>query len=168
MLPVSIVIPTYGRGSLLARFLATYVNQDCAEIIIVDDGSEPPAADVIPSLPRVCVIRNRKRMQQPVSRMIGVAAASQRFVFFGEDDAYLSPGHVRALYEQLKSDTADVVATTWISTSKFDEDVGSRYEEARTMDDLVDLRRIDFWGWKRPLRPLTVPWLHTLALMPKS
>jgi GT2 family glycosyltransferase len=170
-LPVTIVIPSYGRGGLLARFLPTYLAQDCAEIVIVDDAS-PTSIEmevrgqvrVEHERTRIVFVRNEKRTQQPHARMIGAHRASQPFIFFGEDDAYLAPGLVASLWRCVAAGDCDMCCGPWIMT----RDVDSRErpsDTAATAEELVDTKLVGFRGPKQPTRPIRVPFLHSLALM---
>lgn len=170
-LPVTIVIPSYGRGGLLARFLPTYLAQDCAEIVIVDDASPASIESEVRGQVRVerestriVFVRNEKREQQPRARMIGVHRASQPLIFFGEDDAYLQPGLVASLWRYVAAGECDMCCGPWIVTRDVDTR-GRPSETAATAEELVDTKLIGFRGPKQPTRPIRVPFLHSLALM---
>jgi GT2 family glycosyltransferase len=170
-LPVTIVIPSFGRGGLLARFLPTYLAQDCAEIVVVDDASPTSIEEEIrgrirvePESTSVVFVRNEEREQQPRARMTGVHTASQPLIFFGEDDAYLEPGLVASLWRYVSAGECDMCCGPWIVT----RDVDTRdqpSETAATAEDLVDTTLMGFRRAKRPTRPIRVPFLHSLALM---
>jgi glycosyltransferase involved in cell wall biosynthesis len=173
-LPVSVVIPTYNRAALLARMLPTYLKQDCREIVVVDDCSVPPVQEFLPSgqllgasSTRVRVIRNSRRRQQPVSRMEGVRACREPYVFFGEDDVALAEGHIPTLFRALQMSGADGVASYCLLTTRFDPDPGSlqNLPRSNSWKDFVNLADVTFRTTHRIDFPLPVPWLHTWALL---
>jgi GT2 family glycosyltransferase len=173
-LPVTIVIPSYGRGGLLARFLPTYLAQDCAEVVIVDDASPTSIEMEIRSQlrveherTRIVFVRNEKREQQPRARMIGVHRASQQLIFFGEDDAYLEPGLVASLWRYVVAGECDMCCGPWVMTLDVDTR-GRPSETAATAEELVDTTLIGVRGPKQPTRPIRVPFLHSLALMSRD
>jgi GT2 family glycosyltransferase len=170
-LPVTIVIPSYGRGRLLARFLPTYLAQDCAEIVIVDDASPTSIEtevrgqlEVEPERTRIVFVRHDTRRQQPQARMTGVQRASQQLIFFGEDDAYLEPGLVSSLCRYVVAAECDMCCGPWISTLEVDAR-GRPSETAATAEELVDMKVVGLRAPKQPTRPIQVPILHSLALM---
>jgi len=176
-LPVSIVIPTFNRATLLVEFLPSYLAEDCSEVIVVDDSSSPPVESALSRLPPgisgrcpIRVIRNTSRLQQPASRMVGVRAASQPYIFFGEDDAFLTPGHIHALFHYVSKGEADIVASYWPSTVSAQPDLSvlSRMPEASSPGDFVNLVDITMRTDHRITRPIPVFFLHTLALMPRD
>jgi len=92
---VSIIIPTHDRPLALARAAVSALRQthNDIEVIVVDDGSEPPVdperggfAD-----PRLIVLRNDRAMGGAAARNRGLAAATGRWVTFLDDDDALAP-----------------------------------------------------------------------------
>lgn len=178
MLPISIVIPTYNRVSLLMLCLPTYISQNCAEIIIVDDASSPPVIDLLYEKKifslvgdgNIRVVRNDRRCQQPRSRMIGVEHSSQPYVFFGEDDAYLSDNHITTLWNYLQAGIADIVAGPWLTTQVIQDmtSAAQRAPVAFSLNDVIDMKDFRIFTHRIPAKPIRVPFLHTLALMSKK
>lgn len=94
---LSIVIPTHNRPSLLPRALRSALAScpDDGEIIVVDDASDPPAADSLANLadPRLRLIVNPGPHGASAARNFGVAAARGDLVLFLDDDDELLPGY---------------------------------------------------------------------------
>jgi GT2 family glycosyltransferase len=88
---ISVVIPTRGRGEKLHESVRRFAQQDFEatgiQIIVVDDGSEPPVPDSLgEGLPaRVIVIRQEPR-GPAAARNRGIAAAGGDLIVFAGDD----------------------------------------------------------------------------------
>jgi len=93
---VSVVIPLYDRQALGERALRSAREQDVAgmEIIVVDDGSNPPfrlPADLAFD-PQVRVVRHDTNRGAGRARDTGVAAARGDWIAFLDSDDYWLPG----------------------------------------------------------------------------
>lgn len=95
VLPLSIVIPAFGRPQGVARALASIAAQDVlpAEVIVVDDGSTPPL-DVgsveMGGIPLV-VLRHERNRGAAAARNTGMLAASTEWISFLDSDDRLLP-----------------------------------------------------------------------------
>ena len=176
-LPVSVIIPTYNRAALLAQMLPTYLRQDCSEVVVVDDCSVPSAQELLlacePSSPcqtRLRVIRNERRLQQPASRMEGVRVCAEPYVFFGEDDVALAEGHIPVLFRALQTTGADGVASYCLLTTALDPDpaIVRSLPRASSRRDFVNVLDATFRTMHQIDSPVSVPWLHTWALIRKD
>jgi len=93
---LTVVIPTRNRPALLPRAVASALAQDGAavEVVVVDDGSDPPAA--LPpepaADPRARLLRLDPGRGGSAARNAGIAAARARFVANLDDDDELLPG----------------------------------------------------------------------------
>ncbi|HEV7266638.1 MAG TPA: glycosyltransferase family 2 protein [Falsiroseomonas sp.] len=87
----SIIIPTFNRPDLLARAVESARSQTLSphEIVIVDDGSEPPARIV--DDPGIRLVRLPANTGGAKARNAGLAAARGRFTAFLDDDDELHP-----------------------------------------------------------------------------
>lgn len=89
LLPVSIIIPTCQRASLLQRCLNSVVNQCIAgdEIIVVDDGSGDNTQDIVKSFgERVTYLALNSNSGVSVARNTGIHAAHNPLLAFLDDD----------------------------------------------------------------------------------
>lgn len=90
---VSVIIPTRNRGAYLTEALQSVCEQTFGdfEVIVVDDGSEPPvdAVGVAHADPRIRVIR-QTHAGRSAARNRGLAQATGRYLaFLDDDDTYL-------------------------------------------------------------------------------
>ena len=102
---VSVVIPTYQRPDALRRCLAALARQefpsDRFEVIVVDDGSALPAAEVVhqyeAQLP-VCLLVQSNR-GPAAARNAGAARARGQLLAFTDDDCQPHPGWLERLVQ---------------------------------------------------------------------
>jgi glycosyltransferase involved in cell wall biosynthesis len=99
MTPVrlSIVIPTHNRPKLLPRALRSALENcpDDGEVIVVDDASNPPAADCLADVsdPRLRLIENPGPHGASAARNLGAAEARGDILLFLDDDDEFLPGY---------------------------------------------------------------------------
>lgn len=112
---LSVIIPVYNRGEVI-RYALESVRRASAglavEVIVVDDGSEPPAADAIARLG----YQPTKVIRQPnrgllFARLAGLAAAAGRYVLFLDSDDLVSADKLRAQVSTMDRTQADVSYT---------------------------------------------------------
>jgi len=91
----TILIPTKDRPNLLARALTSALKAapHDAEILVVDDGNNPPAQQVIDSFddPRLKVVVNTDTHGAAGARNFGMLHARGEIVFFIDDDDEIMP-----------------------------------------------------------------------------
>jgi len=96
---VSILIPSRDRPECLPRTLASALGQQDvkAEIIIIDDGSRVPVAELLESAAsrKVRVIRREEAEGVSLARNAGIAAARGQWLAFLDDDDLWAPTKVR-------------------------------------------------------------------------
>lgn len=100
---ITLVIPTYNRGDLIAETLDSAIAQSTPflEIIVVDDGSRDDTAQVLARYTgRVQVITVANGGVQR-ARNIGVAAARGAFVVLCDSDDLLEPAYVATMHDWL-------------------------------------------------------------------
>ena len=174
-LPVSVVIPTYNRRAALLRVIDSYIEQRCREVIIVDDCSDQPVEVQMTALRRdllsgvgcqLIVIRNRRRLQQPGSRMVGAEHATQALLLFCEDDVALPQGYLHQLYEAHCQGVADIVAGPCVAVTALNQDPSLR--EAQGEKDIINPRFLTLDAAVTIRQPIAVPFLHTIALVPRK
>ena len=89
---VSIVIPTYNRGSLLKKAILSALAQEKAgelfdlEIIVVDDCSSDQTAEVVAEFPAVRYIRLPENRGASGARNTGIRCATGKYVALLDDD----------------------------------------------------------------------------------
>ena len=101
-LPVSVIMPCYQTPpAVLARTLAALAGQtwprDLFEVVIVDDGSEPPLAPPPGAPPNVRVVRQERRgFGIARARNTGVRAAAHGIILFLDGDSLPEAGWLAA------------------------------------------------------------------------
>ncbi len=107
---ISIVIPTRNRSYTLKKVLPSYyIQKHVSEIIIVDDHSTDHTKEVVdqfsghyPNI-KTKIIQNKNHQGASYSRNQGVNAASNNFILFGEDDAYLEGSYTEILLRKFQT-----------------------------------------------------------------
>ncbi len=107
---VSIVIPTYNRGGIIAETLSSISAQTFRfwECIVVDDGSDDNTINIVK---KFClrdkrfrfISRNRKPKGAPVCRNIGLAEAAGNYIVFVDSDDVLAPWCLEKRVQTIKS-----------------------------------------------------------------
>jgi glycosyltransferase involved in cell wall biosynthesis len=96
---VSIVIPTYNRGPMLANTLRMALQQDYEdyEIIVIDQSAEcPPQVEaVIAAAPGKINYHRLQTPNLPAARNEGVRAATGDIIAFIDDDVEIGPDYLR-------------------------------------------------------------------------
>lgn len=112
---ISIVIPTRNRAYTLEKVLPSYYNQKMvSQIVFVNDAStdqtEKVIGDISKHYPNVetALITNECKQGAAFSRNRGVNAATNEYVLFGEDDAYLEDNYCEVLLNKFKSSSDSV------------------------------------------------------------
>ena len=112
---VSIVIPAYNQGEAL-RYSLESVRRAAAclaaEVIVIDDGSDPPAADFISRLgfrpDRIIRQANRGLL---FARLAGLDAAAGRYLLFLDSDDLISSDKLHGQVAAMEAAHADVSYT---------------------------------------------------------
>jgi glycosyltransferase involved in cell wall biosynthesis len=108
---ITIVIPTRNRAYSLAMVAGSYFRQeDVNEIIFVDDAGSDDTENVVRNIaaayPQIALkyLRHTVRQGASAARITGYENATNEYVMFGEDDAYLGNGYARGLHAKLTAD----------------------------------------------------------------
>lgn len=147
--PITIVMPCYARGRLLARTLPACLRQEVAEIVVVDDGSPQPLAPAVEAAahgdPRVRVLRLERNRGSCGARNAGVDAARGEFVLFVDDDALLGEGYAATLHDHLLAAGADAAAgrRLWLEPGESPAEALATRTRAVAPEALCDRRH--FW-----------------------
>jgi glycosyltransferase involved in cell wall biosynthesis len=92
-IPLSLIIPVHGRQRKLDRALASIARQSVlpAEVVIVDDGSNPPASvsETLRGKLSVTLIRHAENKGAAAARNTGMRAAANEWVTFLDSDDFL-------------------------------------------------------------------------------
>jgi GT2 family glycosyltransferase len=90
---VSVVIPSHNRPAELPRACAVALGQRgvAVDVVVVDDGSQPPASRGLPRHPRLTILRHERPRGSAAARNAGVAASTAPWVAFLDDDDLWAP-----------------------------------------------------------------------------
>ncbi len=150
---ISIVIPSYNRAHLLEKTIPTYIQENVAEIIIVDDCSTDNTENVVKKLqekyPIIKYYKMEKNSKQQAAKNKGIELVSlkTKYIYFGDDDAILLPNSLNYLLSTLKKYNADLVGARALS-AKMVSDLENldkfleKYEENKNI--IVDFEKYIF------------------------
>lgn len=104
---ISVIIPTRNRPRQLHECLTSLSRQTCPlddfEVLVVDDGSEPPVTDVVTSFGDRLDVRVIRQMRQgaAAARNSGVLSARADLLAFTDDDCLAAPDWLERLLARL-------------------------------------------------------------------
>lgn len=130
---ISLVIPTYNRGSLIAETIDSALRQEhpFAEIIVVDDGSTDHTGDVLARYgDHIKVIRIPNGGVQR-ARNVGVAATSSPWVMFCDSDDLMLPELTTRLAQWLENDThCDAIYCNFVTFTEEQSEKADKFSQA--------------------------------------
>jgi glycosyltransferase involved in cell wall biosynthesis len=114
---ITLIVPTRNRAHTLRLVAPSYFAQDgVSELIFVSDAGDDDTALVIAEIARQFpdkawrMLRNETRLGASQSRNVGVAASTNEFILFCDDDEYLEAGYARILLQKLQTLNAGAVS----------------------------------------------------------
>ncbi len=140
--PISIIIPAYGRQETLLRALTSVVAQDAppAEIIVVDDGSEPPIdvsgcdTGTIP----LTVLRHETNRGAAAARNTGMRASKSEWISFLDSDDHLLPSSLARRWDLLSQQADEgltVFACGWVVQDRSGKTLDTRLPREASRPD---------------------------------
>lgn len=107
---ITLIVPTRNRAHTLRRVAPSYFAQpEISEIIFVSDAGDDETPQLLEQLaaehPSVCtrILRHEVRRGAAQARNTGVAASSNDFILFCDDDEYLEAGYARICLQKMQS-----------------------------------------------------------------
>jgi glycosyltransferase involved in cell wall biosynthesis len=147
---ITLVVPTRNRAHTLRLVAPSYFAQDdVSELIFVSDAGDDDTPAVIAEIGRKFpdkisrVLRNETRLGASQSRNVGVAASTNEFILFCDDDEYLEAGYARTVLQKLQARSAGAVSgrriylTPGESEAEALQRFGSGIGAARTFRPLI-------------------------------
>jgi glycosyltransferase involved in cell wall biosynthesis len=114
---ITLIVPTRNRAHTLRLVAPSYFGQEeVSELIFVSDAGEDDTPTVIAEIARQFpgkvsrMLRNETRQGASQSRNVGVAASTNEFILFCDDDEYLEAGYARILLQKLQALKAGAVS----------------------------------------------------------
>jgi len=124
---VSVVIPTYGRSTLLERAIKSVLNQtyDNVEIVVIDDNDSDSehrrhTEKVLQKYLKnnqVVYLKHEKNAGGCAARNTGIRSSKGMYVGFLDDDDEWLPEFVVKHMEKLSNDAAEIVYCNYFSTA---------------------------------------------------
>ena len=159
---ISIVIPSHNPEALflseVKQLLQTHPEW---QIIIVDDASDRPLIDFVPSSPNLTVIRNETALGAGASRNMGMVAADRDYTIFADDDDFMDWISVQETVAEM---TKQPIVDMAISQYKFLRDgvLAEPYAiDIKLMNDILKgqlSRVVPIEGYENLLRVTNFPW----------
>lgn len=111
---VSVIVPSFNRANVLPQVIPSYLQPEVGELIIVDDAStdntEAVVAKLCESEERIKYIKLSYNSKQPHAQNVGVKAAKYSYIYFGDDDSFLTDGTIARLLEVITTKQCDIAA----------------------------------------------------------
>jgi glycosyltransferase involved in cell wall biosynthesis len=114
---ITLIVPTRNRAHTLRLVAPSYFAQEgVSELIFVSDAGDDDTPAVIAEIARQFpdkvsrVLRNESRQGASQSRNVGVAASTNEFILFCDDDEYLEAGYARILLQKLQTLNAGAIS----------------------------------------------------------
>jgi glycosyltransferase involved in cell wall biosynthesis len=114
---ITLIVPTRNRAHTLRLVAPSYFAQDgVSELIFVSDAGDDDTPAVIADVARQFpdkvsrMLRNETRLGASQSRNVGVAASTNEFILFCDDDEYLETGYAKILLQKLQALDAGAVS----------------------------------------------------------
>jgi glycosyltransferase involved in cell wall biosynthesis len=174
---VSVIVPSFNRAHLLERTLPSYLQGDVIELILIDDCSSDNTEEVIKNLQlkysKIKYFRNAKNSKQPYSKNIGIEHASGEYIYFGDDDSYITDDTIRILLETSQKYDADCVGARFLYAGAYvrsdnDMQVFLNWKNKKYADDVKSICDLEEMYFNFSLNyhiPIETPAVHACALI---
>lgn len=167
---VSVVVPTFNRGHLLARTIPPFAQPEVIEIILVDDGSTDDTPEVAERLSTVLPVLRYHRLAhnsgQAAAKNAGISLCQAPFVYFGDDDHLLLEGSIAALLNCMREEQADIAGSRAVSMLPGETIEETLIRTGRGRAPVVNMRRLITHFSNDPGAVLRVPYTAACCLMP--
>ncbi|HSB10212.1 MAG TPA: glycosyltransferase [Blastocatellia bacterium] len=112
---VSCIMPTFNRRSFVLQAIRCFFNQDYgkAELVIIDDGSEP-VGDCLPEDDRIRYVRLDRRLTIGAKRNLACAEARGEFIVHWDDDDWYPPRRVSTQVRAMLDSGASICGSSRI------------------------------------------------------
>jgi glycosyltransferase involved in cell wall biosynthesis len=126
---VSIIVPTYNRGNLIAQTIMSIINQkyELWECLVVDDFSNDNTKEVVESFicsdNRIKYISNKRRKGAQGARNTGLSYASGEFIMFFDSDNIMYPNHIEKKVVHFRERSNVDIVTSFSHVLNIDSEV---------------------------------------------
>jgi glycosyltransferase involved in cell wall biosynthesis len=173
--PVTVVVPSFNRAHLLEKTLPSYLQPPVAKLIVINDHSSDNSKEVLSKIaqsdPRIHIIHNPKNIKQTGSKNIGIDLAETEYIYFGDDDSYITPGSIAHLLDVAHAQACDIVSARalYFTNEKTEDELFSKYKRyAQTPIDVLDLSKWRFNFTLLVNGPMPVHFGHACFLIKTS
>lgn len=138
----SAVLPTFNRFESLKLSIPNFLQlKGLGELVIIDDGSTDSSYDFLVSIsdPRLIILRNKRNLGSPQSRMRGISASSSEWVLMLEDDCTVPNDFAQILIAAASEHNASISGAPWVNASGGDID-GIVYSKRLIATDVFNLQ----------------------------
>lgn len=179
---VSVIIPSYNRAHLLEKTIPSYLQEDVGEVIIVDDASTDNTFAVVKKLQskyqQIKYVKMPVNSKQTIAKNEGIKHAKYSYIYFGDDDSFITNNTIKILLDCLIEMKADVVgakalymdnASDYENIDAFISHKSKRFNSEKKINkylDILNLYHISFdWDFDKPIK---VPFCQACALVKKE
>jgi len=135
MSTVSVVIPTYNRGSYLPRAIDSVLEQtyDDLEPVVVDDGSTDDTPEIIDQYedPRIEYIQHETNRGANAARNTGIEVASGSYLSLLDSDDRFHPQYLEKTISRFESSDRDDFVGVFTSFRVIEEDESTKEIQAK-------------------------------------
>ncbi|MCM1537618.1 MAG: glycosyltransferase [bacterium] len=100
------IIPSYNRAHVIIKTIPSYMQEGVGEIIVIDDCSTDHTQETLLKLkneiPCLVIKRNKRNRKQTYSKNRGIRLARYPYIYFGDDDSFLTQGTIPVLLGYIK------------------------------------------------------------------
>lgn len=169
---VTVVIPTYNRGHLLNETIPTYLQPGVFQIVVINDNSTDNTLEVLAELkrnhPAISFISNSRNLKQTGSKNAGINLASTEYIYFGDDDSYITGDSILHLVDVMRQKNCDIVASRSLYLDE-NEDESRLFDRcdipALSVKDIVDINSFNIDFTKTTDEPMEVPFSQACFLI---
>jgi glycosyltransferase involved in cell wall biosynthesis len=173
---VSVVVPSFNRAHLLEMTLPSYLQENVTELILIDDCSTDNTEKIVKKLqkkhPEIKYIKNMVNSKQPYSKNVGVDNARNEYIYFGDDDSYITEHTISILMDILEKYNADGAGARFLNPGGFVKLNEMNYfiewknkQYAHSSKEICDLENMKINFGLNFRNPIEVPVLHASALI---
>jgi len=170
---ITVIIPTYNRGSILKTTLPSYLKQRyVGKVFVVDDGSTDDTQKILKKIMKVedkleC-IHLSKRKGAPAAKNIALNYVNSEYVLIGEDDVELSKNYTEELLECLKETNGSGASGRIVYIKENENKKDALRRTNKIKDVLIDTKNITGNFQLRMDKPVKIPFTHAITLFKKS
>jgi glycosyltransferase involved in cell wall biosynthesis len=158
MPPVSIVIPCFNSGGMVAGTIVSALNQSYrdVEIIAVNDGSTDGTLAVLQLYSDRIIVENGPNRGSSGARNRGMALVSGEYVLFLDADDYIEPETIASMVEAAGSVDADIIFAPFA----FEWPNGKRdiHEPGKLLGGTTPVQVLDGWINRSFVPPVAILW----------